>query len=531
MTKQIALAFEDGITRFIDCEEDQTIADAAYQARINIPFDCRDGACGTCKSFCESGDFDEGEFIEDALSDEEFAEGYILTCQTKPHTDMVVQIATTSVLAKTGASTLIGTIETLERLSESTVKFSVKIEERDKLNYLPGQYMNVAVPTWDDHRSYSFSSGPSDDIVTFLVKLTRGGLMSEYLTDQAKVGDRLNLTGPMGSFFLREPLDPILLLAGGTGLAPVMSILEKLSEDELLDVPVRLIYGATFDHDLVELAKLDTFRDRLPDFDYFTVVSDPESNHERKGYVTDHMTDEHLHDGEADVYLCGPPPMVEAVRQYLQKQPNPPQNFYYEKFSSAAGSNDDNTVTVEKAEQGEGDASRTEVTVSAPGVETGEIHNAQVDSRAQFEARMALEIGAAELMIDNLDEEDFTKLTEMANKANSFIDGDKLLDPIAYTEANNEYHEFLFHRTGNPSLLAAYRNLHIVEVMEKRLANTTWMEPHIAQEHHDIIAALKAKDKDKLQDLLRSHNQHAISTMDSAIEEQAGKGELEGADK
>ncbi|HJD79735.1 MAG TPA: 2Fe-2S iron-sulfur cluster-binding protein, partial [Corynebacterium pollutisoli] len=174
MTHQIALAFEDGITRFIECEEDQTVADAAYQARINIPFDCRDGACGTCKSFCESGDYDEGEYIEDALSDDEAAEGYILTCQTKPYTDMVVQIATTSVLAKTGASTLIGTITELERLSESTVKFAVQIEDRESLNYLPGQYMNIAPPNADWHRSYSFSSGPSEDIVTFLVKLTRG---------------------------------------------------------------------------------------------------------------------------------------------------------------------------------------------------------------------------------------------------------------------------------------------------------------------------------------------------------------------
>ncbi|MGP6172529.1 benzoate 1,2-dioxygenase electron transfer component BenC [Corynebacterium sp. A21] len=531
MTHQIALAFEDGITRFIPCEEDQTVADAAYQARINIPFDCRDGACGTCKSFCESGDFDEGEFIEDALSDEEFAEGYFLTCQAKPKTDMVVQIATTSVLAKTGASTLIGTIETLERLSESTVKFSVKIEDRDKLNYLPGQYMNVAVPAWEQHRSYSFSSGPSEDIVTFLVKLTRGGLMSEYLTDEAKIGDRINLTGPMGSFFLREPLDPILLLAGGTGLAPVMSILEKLSEDELLDVPVRLIYGATFDYDLVELEKLETFRNRLPDFDYFTVVSDPDSDHPRKGYVTDHMTEEHLHDGGADVYLCGPPPMVEAVRKFLNNQENPPQNFYYEKFSSAAGTNDNNAIVVERSEKGEGDATRSGVTVSAPGIETGEVHNAQADSRSQFEARMALELGAVELSLHTLEEEDFKHLTELALKANSFIDGEKLLDPIAYTEANNEYHEFFFHRTGNPALLAAYRNLHIVDVMNKRLAHATWMQPNIAQEHLDLIEALRNKDQAKVRELLRNHNEHAIDTMDSAIAEQAEKGELEVADQ
>ncbi|MDO5669984.1 MAG: benzoate 1,2-dioxygenase electron transfer component BenC [Corynebacterium sp.] len=513
MTHQIALAFEDGITRFIECEEDQTVADAAYQARINIPFDCRDGACGTCKSFCESGDYDEGEYIEDALSEDEAAEGYILTCQTKPFTDMVVQIATTSVLAKTGASTLVGTITELERLSESTVKFAVQIEDRKSLNYLPGQYMNISPPNSDFHRSYSFSSGPSEDIVTFLVKLTRGGLMSEYLTDTAKVGDRLNLTGPMGSFFLREPVNPILLLAGGTGLAPIMSILEKLAEDELLDVPVRLIYGATFDHDIVELEKIESFKDRLPDFDYFTVVSDPESDNERKGYVTQHMTEEHLHDGEADVYLCGPPPMVEAVRTFLNDQENPPQNFYYEKFSSAAGTTGDSTVTADVATT---DTSAS-VTISAPGVETGQVHRLDDDARSIFDARMALELGVVTLVADILDEEDFTAFRELAEKANSYIDGEKLTDVAGYVEANNAYHEFLFQRSGNDAMLQAYRTLDVPKVMGRELEDAGFMHADIADEHVQIIDALEAKDLGRVRELLRAHNDHAVHTMDQAV--------------
>lgn len=335
-THKIALAFEDGITKFIDCKEDQTVADAAYQARINIPFDCRDGACGTCKAFCEAGDFDEGEYIDDALTADEAAEGYCLPCQMTPLSDVVLQIATTSELAKTGAQEFTGTISRLERYSESTIGFSVDINNRDQLNFLPGQYMNITVPGTDQTRSYSFSSDPAGTDASFLVKITPGGLMSTYLSEKAKVGDKLTLTGPMGSFFLREPLDPILLLAGGTGLAPILAILHKLAADELLDVPVRLIYGATFDHDVVELEQLDAFKDTLPDFDYFVVVADKESPAVRKGYVTDHMTAEHLHDGAADVYLCGPPPMVEAVRTYLNDQPNPPTNFYYEKFSNTA---------------------------------------------------------------------------------------------------------------------------------------------------------------------------------------------------
>lgn len=334
---KIALAFEDGVTRFIDCDETETIADAAYQAKINIPFDCRDGACGTCKAMCDAGDFDEGEYVEDALSASEAAEGYLLACQAKPLTDMVVQIASTSEIAKTGVQEFEGEVVDVTRLSESTYRLGVKLDDPSALHFLAGQYVNITIPGSDEHRSYSFSSDVSDDIATFLIKLTPGGLMSTWLEEKAAVGDRLKMAGPLGSFFLREPLDPILLLAGGTGLAPILAILEKLSRDELLDVPVRLIYGATFDHDLVELERIESFKSKLPDFDFTTVVADPESNHERKGYVTEHMDDtDHLHDGDADVYLCGPPAMVEAVRKYLDERPNQPQHFYFEKFNPAS---------------------------------------------------------------------------------------------------------------------------------------------------------------------------------------------------
>ena len=105
MNHQVALSFEDGITRFISCAEHETVADAAYKARINIPLDCRDGACGTCKSFCESGDYDGGDYIDDALSDEEADAGYALPCQMMPRSDLVLQISGTSEDAKTGPAT------------------------------------------------------------------------------------------------------------------------------------------------------------------------------------------------------------------------------------------------------------------------------------------------------------------------------------------------------------------------------------------------------------------------------------------
>src|ERR687890_91018 len=93
-THRVALSFEDGVTRFITCAPDQTVADASYRSRINIPLDCRDGACGTCKALCESGTYDGGDYIEEALTDDEAEQGYCLPCQMMPESDQVLQIPT-----------------------------------------------------------------------------------------------------------------------------------------------------------------------------------------------------------------------------------------------------------------------------------------------------------------------------------------------------------------------------------------------------------------------------------------------------
>ncbi|MGY1663148.1 benzoate 1,2-dioxygenase electron transfer component BenC [Geodermatophilus sp. SYSU D00705] len=331
-THRVALSFEDGVTRFITCAPDQTVADASYRSRINIPLDCRDGACGTCKAFCESGEYDGGAYIEDALSDDEARAGYVLPCSMRPRSDLVLQIASTSAVAKTQAATHTGTLTALERLSPTTVSLTLETPGRADLAFLPGQYVNLAVPGTSVSRSYSFSNGPDEEALTFLVKLTPGGAMSTYLTDRAAVGDEITFTGPHGSFFLRESDDPVLLVAGGTGLAPILSMLRTLRDDGSAR-PAHLVYGASTDDDVVELATLAQLADEIPGFTWDHCVADPATTAPNQGYVTSLFRPEHLYGGEVGVYLCGPPPMVEAVRGHFAEQGVVPAGFYYEKFA------------------------------------------------------------------------------------------------------------------------------------------------------------------------------------------------------
>jgi benzoate/toluate 1,2-dioxygenase reductase subunit len=335
MAYRIALNFEDGITRFIEANPGETVADASYRVGINIPLDCRDGACGTCKGFCESGQYDNGSYIEDAMTEEEAAEGYVLACQMKPQSDCVVRIAATSNVCKTGVSSYKGQISAIDHLSPTTTSFSLKLEAEPPLTFLPGQYVNIAVPdSGGQKRSYSFSSSPHAPEVSFLIRNTPSGLVPTYIRERAQVGAPLEFTGPVGSFYLREVRRPLLFLAGGTGLAPFLAMLETMSHTGS-KYPVHLIYGVTNDPDLVHVDKLQEYAHRLPKFTFACCVADEGSAYPNKGFVTRYIEPQHMHDGDVDVYLCGPPAMVDAVRNHMSEQGMTATNFYFEKFANS----------------------------------------------------------------------------------------------------------------------------------------------------------------------------------------------------
>lgn len=515
MSHQVALSFEDGVTRFITVNPFETVADASYKARINIPLDCRDGACGTCKSFCESGTFDPGDFIDDAMTEDELEQGYCLPCQALPESDMVIKIPTTSDVAKTAPSATTATVTGVEKVSDSTFALRMTVEDRESLAFLPGQYVNVAVPGADAARSYSFSNGTSEEELSFLIRNTPGGVMTTYLDERCEVGDELELTGPMGSFFLREADRPLLLLAGGTGLAPILSMLRSLCDGD--EREVHLIYGVSRVDDLVGLSELDVFKAENSRFTYDTVVSDPDSGHEHIGYVTSLMGAEQLRDGEIDVYLCGPPPMVDSVREHLDSVGTTPVNFYYEKFTPAAGTSTEetaqDTVAVTTVED-----DRATTVVSGPGFERGEQHlSLAASSDAQFDARMALEFGALELVIGRLSEQEINEFRALAESANAYIDGNTFVDAEAFTKANNAFHEYLFVCTSNDSLLHAYRSLEVTKYMNTVLPPANWVSEHIVPEHLQLVDALDANDRDAARYIVRHHTEHAKETMHAAV--------------
>ncbi|HEV3431547.1 MAG TPA: benzoate 1,2-dioxygenase electron transfer component BenC [Paraburkholderia sp.] len=327
----IALNFEDGVTRFIECKAGEKVLDAAFRARINLPMDCSDGVCGTCKCKAESGSYDLGDdYIEDALSDDEKEGGLVLTCQMVPQSDCVIAVPASSAVCKTGQSKCAATVAKIELHNDAAVVLELDVEDNAPV-FLPGQYVNIDVPGSGQHRSYSFSSAPGDSKLSFLIKKIPGGVMSTWL-EAAQTGDKLELVGPLGSFYLRDVQRPLLFLAGGTGLAPFLSMLEVLARANSQQ-KVHLIYGVTRDLDLVQVEAIEAYTAKLANFSFSTVVADEASSHPRKGWVTQHIPADALNDGDVDVYLCGPPPMVDAVRKHFDDNGVKPNSFHYEKFT------------------------------------------------------------------------------------------------------------------------------------------------------------------------------------------------------
>lgn len=333
MSYNIALNFEDGVTRFITCKDNETVLDAAYRAQINLPMDCSDGVCGTCKGSCHQGEYDLGEeYLEDALSDDEVAQGLILTCQMKPSSDCVVEVPVASTMCKTGSADFQAVIDEVNLISSTAIELKVTAEE--DVAFLAGQYINIHVPGTTEVRSYSFSSVPGSRELRFLIRNIPGGLMSSWLTGQARSGDKLILSGPLGVFYLRPIARPILMLAAGTGLAPFLSMLARLKQSDP-DQQVHMIYGVRNPEDLVYVEELERLTQELSNFSFVTVLSGADHEHPRKGYITDHLCDSPVLGNDVDVYLCGPPLSVDSALSAFQTQGIEPASFHYEKFTSS----------------------------------------------------------------------------------------------------------------------------------------------------------------------------------------------------
>jgi benzoate/toluate 1,2-dioxygenase reductase subunit len=269
-------------------------------------------------------------------------------------------------------------------------------------------------------------------------------------------------------------------------------MLEKIGSNGA-EHPVHLVYGVTNDPDLVGVEELERYAKQLPNFTFTCCVADENASYPNKGYVTRYIGPEHVNGGDVDIYLCGPPPMVDAVRGWLESQGIAPLNFYYEKFSGTG------LVT-----------------------ETGSVHLKVADVDEAFDIRMALELGAAQLTVGRVSEEQIGEYRRLAEAAEAHVGDGHFTDVAAFRETNAAFHLFPIQATGNATMIETYRRLQVQEYMAQALTPSVQLAADIAQDHRDMVDAFARGDLEAARTAIVAHTEHAKATMHAGIEAQSG---------
>lgn len=328
----------------IEVDEDETVLDAAFRQGIALMHGCKEGQCSACKSFLLDGDVDLDKYSTFALPDFEEAEGWTLLCRAHALSDLEVELINyDEEILRSGLplQTVQTRVETLEDLTHDIRRLVLELVSPPKLDFHPGQYVDVQVPgTEDEHRSFSMANLPQDGRVELMIRQYPDGRFSGLLADGTIAeGTDLKITGPYGTFVLRKSSErPLLMVGGGAGMAPILSLLRQMETEDSPRV-ARYYYGARSVTDLFALEELERLTKVLQSFDFVPVLSDDEPGEGwtgERGLVTDVVSRREDDLAEVEAYVCGPPPMVEAAMEMLAGKGVPESRIYYDKFTTTA---------------------------------------------------------------------------------------------------------------------------------------------------------------------------------------------------
>lgn len=328
-------------TLTVEVGADETILAAARRQGVFLLANCTLGVCGTCKVLRTEGQSEMDGIDAQGLTILEARNGYVLTCQSYPRSHLSLEFAYDSVHTLRPETQTVQT-DLLESafVAESVVRLRLRTTDGEVFEFQPGQYVNITVPGTAEQRSFSFANIPgAGSDLEFFVRILADGVMSNYLRDRAHPGDALEVAGPFGEFTLREPTRPILMVAGGTGLAPMLSMLGRLAASAADSPPIHLLYGVNRRSELFGIERLEEYRRALGRFRYELAVAFPESDWRGScGLVTGLLREDLLPPDGLDAYVCGPPPMIEAASAWLARQGVPAQDIHCEKFSPSGPS-------------------------------------------------------------------------------------------------------------------------------------------------------------------------------------------------
>jgi CDP-4-dehydro-6-deoxyglucose reductase len=333
----IRVRLQGGDRAFV-AEPGETVLDAARRAGLALPYSCLSGRCGSCKATIVSGTCHYPHQPPQALDGQERAASEALLCQAVPLTDLVIAAREVPTVADYPRRVLALKVAEMTRLAPEVMRLMLKPARGERLRYLAGQYLDVLLSD-GRRRAFSIANAPEDaERIELHVRHVTGGGFTEHVFQGMRVGDVLRVEGPLGTFVPREDSDrPMLMLAGGTGFAPIKAIVEHFLHHLGSARPIHLYRGVRDVADLYLPELPQRWVEQHPAFVYTPVLSEPgmATAGYRVGLAHEALLHDHTNLAAYDVYMSGPPAMIEAARRTLLRAGLSHERLYYDSFEYA----------------------------------------------------------------------------------------------------------------------------------------------------------------------------------------------------
>jgi CDP-4-dehydro-6-deoxyglucose reductase len=322
----------------LDADAGESVLDAALRHGLALPYGCRNGACRSCKGRVLEGEVEYPDGTPKSLSQLDTSQGFALLCMAHPVSDLRIEVEEFDPEQNIVVRNMPCRVTRKRRLAHDVVGLELTLPASERLQYLPGQYLDVLLRD-GRRRAFSIANAPrEDDRLELQIRLVPGGTFSEYVFHHLEERALLRLRGPLGSFYLRkDDHRPIILMAGGTGFAPVKAIVEGALAGGLAD-NIRLYWGARARRDLYMHDLAGAWATEHDGFEYVPVLSDPLPDDAwtgRTGFVHQAVLDDHADLSPFTVYASGPPAMVDAGRRCFADRGLDPARFHSDSFEYA----------------------------------------------------------------------------------------------------------------------------------------------------------------------------------------------------
>jgi CDP-4-dehydro-6-deoxyglucose reductase len=326
--------------RLIRVSSGRPILEAALDAGLNLPHSCKSGHCASCRSRLRTGEVEYPNGPPVGITAQEAAAGNILLCQARARTDLVIEARSIASVGEVEIKTLPCRIARLTALACDVMQVFLRLPAVETMRFLPGQYLDVLLEG-GRRRSFSIASPPHDsELLELHVRRVAGGGFTERLFGM-NPGSLLRIEGPLGQFFYRDSNRPLLMIAGGTGFAPLKSMLRHLLESDAVPAtgrPLYLYWGARQAHDLYEEQTVLEWVARHPQLQLTAVLSEavePGAVHRRLGWVHEAVLADHPSLEAFDIYAAGPPALIDAVRTEFPRRGADIERLYFDSFDYA----------------------------------------------------------------------------------------------------------------------------------------------------------------------------------------------------